>query len=52
MEKKDRMMELAAKARKPIIFFAEGGGGRPGDVEGYQEMDHYCFGKYSEGSLP
>ena len=34
-KKKDRMMELATKANKPIIFFAEGGGGRPGDVDFY-----------------
>ena len=32
-EKKDRMFELAAHARLPIVFFTEGGGGRPGDTD-------------------
>jgi acetyl/propionyl-CoA carboxylase alpha subunit/acetyl-CoA carboxylase carboxyltransferase component len=32
--KKDRMFELAEKLRLPIIFFTEGGGGRPGDTDG------------------
>jgi len=31
--KLDRMLELAAKWRTPIVLFAEGGGGRPGDVD-------------------
>jgi acetyl/propionyl-CoA carboxylase alpha subunit/acetyl-CoA carboxylase carboxyltransferase component len=31
--KKDRMFELAEKMRIPIILFAEGGGGRPGDTD-------------------
>jgi acetyl-CoA carboxylase carboxyltransferase component/biotin carboxyl carrier protein len=32
-EKKDRMFELAAHWRLPLIVFAEGGGGRPGDTD-------------------
>ncbi len=32
--KKDRMFELAAKLRLPVVFFTEGGGGRPGDTDG------------------
>lgn len=32
-EKKDRMFELAEKWRLPMILFAEGGGGRPGDTD-------------------
>jgi acetyl-CoA carboxylase carboxyltransferase component len=32
--KKDRMFELAEKSRLPVIFFTEGGGGRPGDTDG------------------
>lgn len=32
-KKTDRMMQVAKKAKKPIIFFVEGGGGRPGDVD-------------------
>ncbi len=31
--KKDRMFELAAEWRLPVIVFAEGGGGRPGDTD-------------------
>ncbi len=31
--KKDRFFELAAEWRLPIIVFAEGGGGRPGDTD-------------------
>src|SRR6185295_11571308 len=32
-EKKDRMFELAAGLRLPMVVFAEGGGGRPGDTD-------------------
>jgi len=32
-KKKDRMFEIAEKWRLPIVFFAEGGGGRPGDTD-------------------
>jgi acetyl-CoA carboxylase carboxyltransferase component len=32
-KKKDRMFELAEKSKSPIVFFTEGGGGRPGDVD-------------------
>ena len=32
-EKKDRMFELAAELRLPMVVFAEGGGGRPGDTD-------------------
>jgi acetyl-CoA carboxylase carboxyltransferase component len=32
--KKDRMFELAARGRLPVVFFTEGGGGRPGDTDG------------------
>ncbi len=31
--KKDRLFELASKRRLPVVLFAEGGGGRPGDVD-------------------
>jgi acetyl-CoA carboxylase carboxyltransferase component len=31
--KKDRLFELAHKRRLPLVLFAEGGGGRPGDVD-------------------
>src|SRR6266436_9932228 len=54
--KKDRMFELAEKWRLPIVFFTEGGGGRPGDTDGIgvSGLDvpafHY-FGKLS-GLVP
>ncbi|HVA39218.1 MAG TPA: carboxyl transferase domain-containing protein, partial [Candidatus Binataceae bacterium] len=32
--KKDRMFEMAAAQRLPVVFFTEGGGGRPGDTDG------------------
>ncbi|MDR0479689.1 MAG: carbamoyl-phosphate synthase large subunit, partial [Burkholderiaceae bacterium] len=31
--KKDRMLSLAHQLRLPVVLFAEGGGGRPGDVD-------------------
>lgn len=32
-KKKDRMLNMAHEERLPVILFAEGGGGRPGDVD-------------------
>jgi acetyl/propionyl-CoA carboxylase alpha subunit/acetyl-CoA carboxylase carboxyltransferase component len=32
--KKDRLFELAGKWQLPVVFFTEGGGGRPGDTDG------------------
>jgi acetyl-CoA carboxylase carboxyltransferase component len=32
-QKKDRMFQLAAARRLPVVLFAEGGGGRPGDTD-------------------
>lgn len=32
-QKKDRLFELAERLRVPIVFFTEGGGGRPGDTD-------------------
>jgi acetyl-CoA carboxylase carboxyltransferase component len=31
--KKDRLFDVAERRRLPIVLFAEGGGGRPGDVD-------------------
>jgi len=43
--KKDRLFELAERLRTPLIFFAEGGGGRPGDtdVTGVSGLDCMAF---------
>jgi acetyl-CoA carboxylase carboxyltransferase component len=32
--KKDRLFEVIERQRLPVVFFAEGGGGRPGDTDG------------------
>lgn len=32
-QKTDRMLELALRHRLPVVLFAEGGGGRPGDCD-------------------
>lgn len=32
--KKDRLFDVAERLRLPVILFAEGGGGRPGDTDG------------------
>ncbi|MBQ74935.1 MAG: carbamoyl-phosphate synthase large subunit [Gammaproteobacteria bacterium] len=47
--KKDRMFELAAKLKIPVILIAEGGGGRPGDTDGagIAGLDCLAFQLYS-----
>ncbi|MGK0390370.1 MAG: acetyl-CoA carboxylase carboxyltransferase component [Maribacter sp.] len=32
-KKTDRMVQVAKRCQRPILFFVEGGGGRPGDVD-------------------
>lgn len=32
--KKDRLFDVAERLEVPVVFFAEGGGGRPGDTDG------------------
>jgi len=32
-KKKDRLFELVERLRLPVVLFAEGGGGRPGDID-------------------
>jgi acetyl-CoA carboxylase carboxyltransferase component len=54
--KKDRLFELAEKFRLPVVLFAEGGGGRPGDtaappVSGLEVMAFALFGRLS-GLVP
>jgi len=54
--KKDRLFELAERLRIPVVFFTEGGGGRPGDtdapgVAGLDCMAFYLFGRLS-GLVP
>ncbi len=48
--KKDRLFTLAARLRLPLIIFAEGGGGRPGDTDGVQfaGLDGPAFALYGQ----
>jgi len=54
--KKDRLFELAERLRLPIVFFTEGGGGRPGDTDGsgVSGLDCMAFNLFSHlsGLLP
>lgn len=54
--KMDRMLHVAQKNKWPVVLFAEGGGGRPGDVDvqtvaGLNLMTFYEFAKLS-GEVP
>lgn len=40
--KKDRLFELAEKLQLPVVLFAEGGGGRPGDTDSTQVAGLDC----------
>ena len=48
--KKDRLFEIAKRWELPVIFFTEGGGGRPGDTDGMQVagLDCLAFGLWAE----
>jgi acetyl-CoA carboxylase carboxyltransferase component len=43
--KKDRLFELAERLHLPVVFFTEGGGGRPGDTDasGVSGLDCMAF---------
>jgi acetyl-CoA carboxylase carboxyltransferase component len=54
--KKDRLFELVERLRLPVVLFAEGGGGRPGDtdglgVSGLETMAFHLFARLS-GLVP
>ncbi|MEU5882627.1 carboxyl transferase domain-containing protein [Spirillospora sp. NPDC047279] len=54
--KTDRVFELAERRRLPLVLFAEGGGGRPGDtdtssVSGLDVMSFHAMGRLS-GLVP
>ncbi|MGE0822358.1 MAG: carboxyl transferase domain-containing protein [Candidatus Binatia bacterium] len=50
--KKDRMFQLARELRIPLVLFAEGGGGRPGDTDGdFSSRTFYDFPRLS-GLVP
>ncbi len=48
--KKDRMFALAGHDRLPVVLFAEGGGGRPGDTDGSEVtgLDCMAFALYAK----
>lgn len=48
--KKDRLFEVAERLRLPVVFFAEGGGGRPGDtdVHGVTLLDCLAFNWFAK----
>jgi acetyl/propionyl-CoA carboxylase alpha subunit/acetyl-CoA carboxylase carboxyltransferase component len=55
-KKHDRLLELAASLRVPLVLFAEGGGGRPADSDNIGGVNlanptFWHFGKLS-GSMP
>ncbi|MCU1394155.1 MAG: putative acyl-CoA carboxylase beta chain [Ilumatobacteraceae bacterium] len=54
--KKDRLFEVAEQLRLPVVFFTEGGGGRPGDTDGMgvSGLDCLAFLWFAElsGSVP
>jgi acetyl/propionyl-CoA carboxylase alpha subunit/acetyl-CoA carboxylase carboxyltransferase component len=50
--KKDRLFEIVEEQHIPLVFFTEGGGGRPGDVDvqsvaGLNTMAFHIFGRLS-----
>ena len=49
--KKDRLFELAEQLRVPVVFFAEGGGGRPGDTDGTGVAGLDCMAFHLWGGL-
>ncbi|MEO6653054.1 MAG: carboxyl transferase domain-containing protein [Ilumatobacteraceae bacterium] len=54
--KKDRLFEVAAQLRLPVVFFTEGGGGRPGDTDtgGVTGLDCLAFLWFAQlsGTVP
>ncbi len=54
--KSDRLLELAERSRLPVILLAEGGGGRPGDVDwlGVAGLDCTTFQRFARlsGQVP
>lgn len=54
--KKDRLFEIAERLRLPVVFFTEGGGGRPGDTDtgGVTGLDCLAFLWFAQlsGTVP
>ncbi|TPW11428.1 MAG: putative acyl-CoA carboxylase beta chain [Acidimicrobiaceae bacterium] len=47
--KKDRLFDVAEMLRLPVVFFTEGGGGRPGDTDGVgvSGLDCWAFNYFA-----
>jgi acetyl-CoA carboxylase carboxyltransferase component len=47
--KKDRLFRIAEETQLPVVLFAEGGGGRPGDTDGtgVAGLDCYAFNYFA-----
>lgn len=48
--KKDRLFDIAEKLKLPVVLFAEGGGGRPGDTDapGVAGLDCLAFSYFAQ----
>lgn len=48
--KKDRLFDVAERLRTPVVLFAEGGGGRPGDTDapGVAGLDCLAFSYFAQ----
>ncbi len=48
--KKDRLFDVAERRRAPVVLFAEGGGGRPGDTDspGVAGLDCLAFSYFAQ----
>ena len=46
--KTDRMIDIAEHGRMPMILFAEGGGGRPGDTDRVGESGQRTFSRFAQ----
>ena len=52
--KTDRLLELAERHRLPVVLFAEGGGGRPGDTDSSElfHLDRADFHTFAPAERP
>jgi acetyl/propionyl-CoA carboxylase alpha subunit/acetyl-CoA carboxylase carboxyltransferase component len=55
-KKTDRILHIVEEQKLPVVWYAEGGGGRPGDTDGtgVAGLDVTTFGKFAElsGEVP
>ncbi|MFZ5667865.1 MAG: carboxyl transferase domain-containing protein [Pseudomonadota bacterium] len=55
-KKTDRLLQVVGEQKLPVVWYAEGGGGRPGDTDGtgVAGLDVTTFGKFAElsGEVP